>query len=195
MKKYQNLDDQTLVSLFVNESDERAFSALMKKYSEKLKAIISKITNNNCYLEDILQDTWTKVSISLRNGSYKSRGRFVPWLTVITRNESISFLRDIKKKSINGTLAIDMMYGDVLNVMAKISKTPEEIMIGIEIDYQIQSEINLLPEKQRKIILFLSEYELSYKDIESLTGTPRSTLRSCARKARMNLAMALKAYA
>ena len=84
--------DEELVALFMSGNNE-AFDELLQRYQEKLYNYILYIVRNNDVADDIFQETFVKVIVSLRQGRYKETGRFYAWLTRIAHNMLIDQFR------------------------------------------------------------------------------------------------------
>lgn len=72
--------------------DMRAFSFLYAQYSSALLAIIIKIVKSRETAEDVLQETFTKVSSKI--GQYdETKGRLFTWMARIARNKAFDHIK------------------------------------------------------------------------------------------------------
>jgi RNA polymerase sigma-70 factor (ECF subfamily) len=71
--------------------DERAFEMLIKRYQSRIFALALCYTRIHEDAEDIVQQTFQKVFMYLHK--FQEKSSFLTWLTRITINESLMFLR------------------------------------------------------------------------------------------------------
>ena len=69
----KNLSDEALVSLYAQGKNE-AFDELLYRYKDSLYTYIYGVVQNREVAEDIFQDTFTKVIVTLKSGRYQSTG-------------------------------------------------------------------------------------------------------------------------
>src|SRR5471030_1497367 len=92
-------DDKELLFQFREPSTrERAFTALIKKYQEKLYWHIRRMVVNHDDANDVMQNLFIKVWKGLEN--FREDSQLYTWLYRIATNESLSFLEQEKKRSV-----------------------------------------------------------------------------------------------
>lgn len=92
------IEDQEILTLFENENTkERAFSFLVKKYQERLYWHIRRMLVNHDDTNDVLQNMFVKVWKSLAN--FRQDASLYTWLYRIATNESLTYLAQIKTES------------------------------------------------------------------------------------------------
>src|SRR5438067_4590300 len=92
------LDDKELLHQFrQSETKERAFTAIIKKYQEKLYWHIRRMVIDHEDANDILQNMFIKVWNALEN--FREDSRLYTWLYRIATNECLTFLEHQKKRS------------------------------------------------------------------------------------------------
>src|SRR3954465_2301829 len=93
-----HLDDQELLQQFrQTETKERAFTAIIKKYQEKLYWHIRRMVVDHDDANDVLQNVFIRVWNGLEN--FREDAQLYTWLYRIATNESLTFLEQKKKKS------------------------------------------------------------------------------------------------
>src|SRR5258708_37449910 len=106
-----HLDDRELLQQFRQpQTKERAFTALIKKYQEKLYWHIRRMVIDHDDANDVLQNMLIKVWKSLEN--FREDSQLYTWLYRIATNESLTFLEQRKKK---GTLSMTGMEDNLAN--------------------------------------------------------------------------------
>src|ERR1043165_10164908 len=89
-------DTELLIQFRDPATKERAYTALIKKYQEKLYWHIRRMVVDHDDANDILQNMFIKVWKSLEN--FREDSQLYTWLYRIATNESITFLNQKKKR-------------------------------------------------------------------------------------------------
>ena len=84
--------DEELVALYATGTDE-AFDVLLERYKDRLFSYILYQVRNADVAEDIFQETFVKVVVTIRDGRYTESGKFYSWVTRIAHNLIIDFFR------------------------------------------------------------------------------------------------------
>ncbi|HVX49876.1 MAG TPA: sigma-70 family RNA polymerase sigma factor, partial [Chitinophagaceae bacterium] len=93
-----HLDDSELLRDFRQPgTKERAFTAIIKKYQEKLYWHIRRMVVDHEDANDVLQNMLIKVWKALDN--FREDSQLYTWLYRIATNESLTFLEQRKKRS------------------------------------------------------------------------------------------------
>ena len=85
----KNLSDDRLLTLFEQGVNE-AFDELLNRYKEKLYTYIYVLVQNREMAEDIFQDTFTRVIVTIKQKRYNEKGRFQGFLYARSRMHSSS---------------------------------------------------------------------------------------------------------
>src|SRR5476651_2779723 len=93
-----HLDERELLQQFRQpETKERAFTAIVKKYQEKLYWHVRRMVVDHDDANDVLQNMLIKVWKSLEN--FREDSQLYTWLYRIATNESLTFLEQQKKRA------------------------------------------------------------------------------------------------
>src|SRR6478609_9345078 len=99
------IEDKELLQQFrQTDTKERAFTAIIKKYQEKLYWHVRRMVVDHDDANDVLQNVFIKVWNGLEN--FREDSQLYTWLYRIATNESLTFLEQQKKK---GTLSLSGM--------------------------------------------------------------------------------------
>src|SRR6516225_3671412 len=90
---YENSQEGSLVRR-AQSGEEAAFREIVERYQSKVFSIIHGIVRQRNDVEDIAQQVFTKVFLSIRNFDFRSS--LITWIYKITVNECFDYLR--KKK-------------------------------------------------------------------------------------------------
>lgn len=163
--------DEELVALYATGTDE-AFDVLLERYKDRLFSYILYQVRNADVAEDIFQETFVKVVITIRDGRYTESGKFYSWVTRIAHNLIIDFFRREKGEN---TISTDETDIDLLN-NAKLSDRCAQSAIDSEQTFvDLHLLINKLPQEQREVVQMHYFQEMTFKEIAEEKGISINT--------------------
>lgn len=181
-----NLGDSDLITSYIN-GNEKAFETLLLRYKDRVYRYIYSKLKDSQLSNDVFQDTFVKVVNTIKLGNYNEEGKFLPWCMRIAHNLVIDhFRRQSKMRMISETSPFDSSY----SIFHKIdsgednyleSKTKEEL------ENQMVSLIDYLPEVQKEIIRLRIFQDLSFKEIAELKDISINTALGRMRYALINM--------
>src|SRR6476660_6748985 len=90
-------DSELLVQFREPATKEQAYTAIIRKYQEKLYWHVRRIVVDHDDANDVLQNVFIKVWKALEN--FREDSQLYTWLYRIATNESLTFLEQQKKRS------------------------------------------------------------------------------------------------
>lgn len=163
-------DDQDLLDQFRQPATrERAYTALIRKYQERIYWHIRRLVVEHEDANDVMQNVFIKVWNGLDN--FKENSQLYTWLYRIATNESISFLELQKRKRADYSLT--GMEGALENKIRADKGFDAE-----KLEWKLQLAIQKLPEKQR--IVFNLRYfdEMPYEEMSRILETSEGGLKA-----------------
>ncbi|MCW3108296.1 MAG: sigma-70 family polymerase sigma factor [Segetibacter sp.] len=162
-------DDKELLHLFKDPSQkEKAFTAIIKKYQEKLYWHIRRMVVDHDDANDILQNLFIKVWKSLEN--FREDSQLYTWLYRIATNECLTFLEQQKRRS-------SVSLSDVESGLTNKIKADENFDAN-KLEWKLQLAMQRLPEKQR-IVFNLRYYdEMPYEEMSRILETSEGALKA-----------------
>jgi RNA polymerase sigma-70 factor (ECF subfamily) len=162
-------DDKELLYQFKQPTTkEKAFTAIIKKYQERLYWHIRRLVVNHDDANDILQNMFIKVWNSLEN--FREDSQLYTWLYRIATNESLTFIEQAKRKS-------SISLSDVESGLANKIKADQNFDAN-KLEWKLQLAMQALPEKQR-IVFNLRYYdEMPYEEMSKVLGTSEGALKA-----------------
>lgn len=183
MKKALNRwNDHDLVKGYI-AGNEQCFEILLTRYKAKIFTTIYLIVKERDTAEDLFQDVMMKILRMIRNGKYNEEGKFLPWAARIARNLAIDFFRKNQKSPLQRVTDDD----DRLINFGKLDNGAEENIIISEDARYVRKLIQLLPDKQREVLIMRSYADLSFKEIAEITNVSINTALGRMRYALINL--------
>lgn len=186
------LTDAELV-LAYQKGNERAFEILLNRHQNRVFSYILMMVKNTELANDIFQDSFTKVILTLKKGKYNDEGKFLPWVLRITHNLVIDHFRKSSKMTFVGQRKYqeneEFNIFDVLNLE---EGTIEDEMVSEQIFQDVRDLVELLPEDQLEIVKLRHFMGMSFKDIAEAKNISINTALGRMRYALINLRKIVK---
>jgi len=161
-------DTELLLQFRDPENKERAFTAIIKKYQEKLYWHIRRMVVEHEDANDVLQNVFIRVWNGLEN--FREDSQLYTWLYRIATNECLSYLEQQKRKS---TLSFDEMESGLSNkIVADKYFDPNKL------EWKLQLAIQQLPEKQRIVFTLRYYDEMPYEEMSRVLDTSEGALKA-----------------
>lgn len=183
MRNYNKYTDEQLVTSYAG-GDNAAFDALLTRHKAKLFNYILSLVKDAELADDIFQETFVKVIITIKQNRYNDQGKFSAWLFRIARNLAIDSFRQERTE---GTVSTDNSEFDILNRQEFSEGTIEDSLIELQIEEDLHRLIEHLPESQKEVLTMRYYGDLSFKEIAEQTGVSINTALGRMRYAILNL--------
>jgi RNA polymerase sigma factor (sigma-70 family) len=161
-------DTELLLQFRDPATREKAFTAIIKKYQEKLYWHIRRMVVEHEDANDVLQNVFIRVWNGLEN--FREDSQLYTWLYRIATNECLSFLEQQKRKS---TASLDETETGLGNkVIADKYFDPNKL------EWKLQLAIQQLPEKQRVVFTLRYYDEMPYEEMSRVLDTSEGALKA-----------------
>lgn len=168
MKMDNYSDDQALLQAISSGNNiERAFSALVSRYQEKLYWHIRRMVVDHDSANDVLQNAFIKIWKNL--GQFRGESSLSTWLYRIATNESINHLNQLKRR-------LSVSLDDQINLSERVKADPQ--FRSDRIEWKLQLAIQELPEKQRIVFLLRYYDEMPYQEMSKVLETSEGALKA-----------------
>jgi len=158
------------------QGDKPAFALLYERYSESVLSYLYRMLGGVEDVEAIAQEVFLR-AFRFRD-TYRYPQRLSTWLFTITRNLAINQARRKKRSPVRNITELNLEGVD-------ISGDPHQVAAKATDDLEKQEEIarmlkalDDLPTDQKEVIVLGVFQDLSYGEMEEITGTKAVTLRS-----------------
>lgn len=158
------------------QGDKAAFSLLYERYSASVLSYLYRMLGNLEDVESIGQEVFLRAFRFAP--TYRYPQKFSTWLFTITRNLAINQSRRRKRSPIRNITELNLegidISGDPYQVAARATdnlEKQEEIT-------RVLKALEGLPTDQKEVIVLGIFQDLSYAEMEDITGTKAVTLRS-----------------
>lgn len=161
-------DTELLLQFRDPDTKEKAFTAIIKKYQEKLYWHIRRMVIEHEDANDVLQNVFIRVWNGLEN--FREDSQLYTWLYRIATNECLSYLEQQKRKS---AVSFDEMESGLSNkIIADKYFDPNKL------EWKLQLAIQQLPEKQRIVFTLRYYDEMPYEEMSRVLDTSEGALKA-----------------
>ncbi len=161
-------DAELLIQFRNPDTKESAFTAIIKKYQEKLYWHIRRMVVDHDDANDVLQNVFIRVWNGLEN--FREDAQLYTWLYRIATNESLTFLEQQKKRS-----AVSL--SDVETGLSNKIKADKHFDAN-KLEWKLQVAIQQLPEKQRLVFNLRYYDEMPYEEMSRILETSEGALKA-----------------
>lgn len=158
------------------QGDRQAFSLLYERYSASVLSYLYRMLGNVEDVEAIGQEVFLRAFRFA--ASYRFPQKFSTWLFTITRNLAINTARRKKRSPVRNVTELHLegmdLSGDPYQVAARATDDVEKR----EEVVRVLKALDDLPSDQKEVIVLGVFQDLSYAQMEEITGTKAVTLRS-----------------
>lgn len=184
----QVLNDSVLLQRY-RSGDRNAISQLIERHSHRVRNYIRMMVKDRDLAEDIFQETFIKAVRVIDEGRYCDSGKFVSWILRIAHNQVIDYFRNQRQNK--SVTEADAGY-NVLGTLKFADQNIEDALISEQIERDVRSLVELLPDEQREVVRMRYFAGLSFKEIAEQTGVSINTALGRMRYALINLRKLIK---
>jgi len=193
MDQFEQIDDEEIIQRVLN-GDQMAFTALFRRYRERILHAAFAIVHNQQDALEISQECFVRIYANLHK--FQPGTHFFTWAYRIVRNLAIDRYR---RKKTAGEVEFDNDYQRNFSrpeevLPPSLGINPEKVYARAELREQITKALDSLSEKHRTIIVLREVDGLQYDEIAEVLGIPEGTVMSRLFHARSHLQAALKDY-
>ena len=165
------------------DGDNTATEWIYRRHVRYLSALCSRYITEDEDIKDVLQESFIKIFTSLDSFKYRGEGSLKAWMTKITLNETLKFVRN------NSRLPIDSIDDKDMNIADSDSMETEDIPTDV-----LHQFIRELPDGYRTVFNLYVIDDKGHKEIAQLLGIKENTSASQLHKAKSMLAQKIKHY-
>ena len=180
--KIRQLTDNELITRY-QEGDSECFEVLLERYQAKVYGYIFSVVKDKETADDIFQDTFYKVILTIKGGYYKDENKFVHWVMRIAHNLIVDHYRRNSKMP----MVPNRSDNDVLDNLKFPDENAEHVIIKKQTNANIRKLVKMLPPEQRRVVILRHYGKCDFKDIAARTGVSINTALGRMRYAIINL--------
>ncbi len=185
----------TTIAKLVSEAkagDADAFARLTSPLAGRLVSIAAGVVGNRDDAEDVVQESLWKAIQHLRD--YREEAPFSTWLTRITVNHAIGWVRKRKVRPEGHRIEGEDPLLELLDRQCTADPSPEEVCRAQELRSLVRQAVQGVDPKYRIPFCRYALDELSYREIADEMGVPITTVKTRIHRARQMLRRALRRH-
>ena len=164
-----HLTDQEIIFQFRQPTiKEAAFTALVKKYQERIYWHVRRMVITHEDANDVVQNIFIKVWNGLEK--FREDSQLYTWLYRIATNECLSFLDQLKRKPVSHSIEQEEGLAERIK--------GEEHFDAQKLEWKLQLAIQQLPDKQRLVFNLRYYDEMPYEEMSKVLGTSEGALKA-----------------
>jgi RNA polymerase sigma-70 factor (ECF subfamily) len=185
IRDYSQATDDELVGA-ARARDRRAFEELVGRHREKVFSRAFSMVRNADDALDLSQEAWIKAWQRLEQ--FHGDSSFTTWLTRITINICLDFLRRQKRAHFESTETLKETIGGVERLLPPVEVDPLAGLERQELRKHIDAALAKLSDAHRVVVVLFEFEGLEYKEIAKQMGCSLGTVMSRLFYARRRLA-------
>ena len=183
MNTLKSMTDEELVVCYA-QGNNAAFDTLLGRYKSSVYSYIYYIVQDKELAEDIFQETFVKVIVTIKQGGYTENGKLKAWIMRIAHNLVIDSFRQERSEN---TISNDEVEVDLFNNSDLCEETIEDSLVRRQVLSDVRKLVKHLPDNQREVLEMRYYQDLSFKEIADLTGVSINTALGRMRYAILNM--------
>ncbi len=158
------------------EGDKQAFSILYERYSSSVLSYLYRMLGNVEDVESVGQEVFLRAFRFA--ATYRYPQKVSTWLFTITRNLAINNARRRKRSPVRNVTELNLEGFDMTGDPYKVAHRATDDVEKQEEIARVLAALDDLPSDQKEVIVLGVFQDLSYAEMEQITGTKAVTLRS-----------------
>jgi RNA polymerase sigma-70 factor, ECF subfamily len=167
-------DDKDLVRL-AQSGKEAAFEELVRRHQQRVFALVSSILHRQDDVEDIAQQVFLKVYLSLKR--FDQRAAFSTWLYKITVNECWDHLRKKKVRPLVYESDLSEEQVSKLDGIVSANRMPTGPSEHAEVRDLLEQMLGKLPEQDRQLLLLKEVEGFSVQELAEILSLNVNTVK------------------
>lgn len=185
-------EDETEV-LFVARlvaRDESAFNELVITYERRVFGLVYRMLGRREEAEDLAQEVFVQVFKAI--GQFRGESRLSTWIFRITVNVCKNRLQYLTRRRAGyhedvDALAERAVFASAKGVSVGSLSRPDDLVEGMQLEVVVKRAIAQIDPEFREVLVLRDVEDLSYEEIEAVTGLPNGTVKSRLHRARARL--------
>jgi RNA polymerase sigma-70 factor (ECF subfamily) len=177
----------------LQRGDAAAFDELVRLHQHKVFGLCVRLLGDRAEAEDVAQEVFLSVFLSIRN--FRGESLLSTWLYRVTRNHCLNRLKFLQRRAFarSQPLADENASGAAGSAASSLPR-PDQLAEGRQMEALLERAIAELSDEHREVVVLRDLENLSYEEIEVITGLAEGTVKSRLHRARLELARRLAPY-
>lgn len=171
--------------------DEAAFNELVELYQGRIYRLVFRMLGDRAEAEDLAQEVF--VTVFKRIDGFRGDSKLSTWMYRVATNHCKNRLKFLgrrgrgQKRELDEIADAHALESATMATSAQLPR-PDDVLQGRQIEGFIGQALRELGEEQRTLVVLRDIENLTYDEIQSVTGLPAGTVKSRLHRARLALA-------
>ena len=182
--------EQELVAR-LKRRDEAAFNELVELYQGRIYRLVFRMLGDRAEAEDLAQEVF--VTVFKRIDGFRGDSKLSTWMYRVATNHCKNRLKFLgrrgrgQKRELDEIADAHAIESATMATSAQLPR-PDDVLLGHQIEGFIGRALQELGEEQRTLVVLRDIENLTYDEIQSVTGLAAGTVKSRLHRARLALA-------
>lgn len=171
--------------------DERAFNELVQTYGRRVSALVLRMLGNKAEAEDLTQEVFVQVFKAI--STFRGESKLSTWIYRIAvnlcknRSKYNRVRHQGEQDELEAVAERTDLAGGAPRANVAVIERPDEALGGKQVEKIVQDAILKIDPTFRECLILRDVEELSYEEIEQITGLAAGTVKSRIFRARAQL--------
>ena len=161
--------------------DERAFNELVKAYERRVFGLVFRMLGTRAESEDLTQEVFVQVFKAI--GTFRGESKLSTWIYRIAVNLCKNRAKYLRVRHTGEQdeledVAERVPLSQARNANVAQVERPDEAMAGRQVEEIVRQAISEVDDNFRECLILCDVEELSYEEIDEITGLPVGTVKS-----------------
>ena len=167
--------------------DERAFNQLVRLYERRVLAVVMRMLGSRVEAEDLAQEVFVQVFKAI--GTFRGESKLSTWIYRIAINLCKNRAKYLRVRHTDEQDPLDSIAERLPSSASRGASVgqmdrPDDAMAGKQVELIVQRAILQIEPSFRECLILRDVEELSYEEIEEITGLAAGTVKSRIFRAR-----------
>lgn len=182
-------DEERLVER-LKQQDEAAFNELVRLYQGRIYRLVFRMLGDRAEAEDLAQEVFVTVFKSIHG--FRGDSKLSTWMYRVATNHCKNRIKYLGRRARGQKQEFDeiadahKLDSATMSTSVRLPR-PDEVATGKETEQFIRVALAELPEEQRRLVILRDIENLTYEEIQKLTGLAAGTVKSRLHRARLAL--------
>ena len=182
-------DEERLVER-LKQQDEAAFNELVRLYQGRIYRLVFRMLGDRAEAEDLAQEVFVTVFKSIHG--FRGDAKLSTWMYRVAANHCKNRIKYLgrrargQKREFDEIADAHKLDSATMSTSVRLPR-PDEVATGKETEHFIRVALGELPEEQRQLVILRDIENLTYEEIQELTGLAGGTVKSRLHRARLAL--------
>ena len=166
---------------------ESAFNELVLLHQERVYRLVRRFLHDDAEAEDVAQEVFVSVFKSIEG--FREDSQLSTWIFRITVNHAKNRLKYLNRRARDVQKPLEDEGNNDATMMhaARHDDRPDRVVEGLQSEILVVRALAMLDEDQRELVTLRDLENLSYEELQEITGLPAGTVKSKLHRARLAL--------